>query len=146
MAIATSPDEMGARKWGTAARGGFQPVPHVLLMKQQELGLDPLDVDVLLNITSFWWFRDQPPFLGTNIIAARAGVNVSNGSESGQEAAGTGLYPPRQMGRREWTDASGHFFDGLIEKLEELTLGDPILRQRVRKAVSREESEDKKVA
>src|SRR6201999_3172956 len=58
----------GADKWGTASVAGFQLVPDVLLVKQQQLGLDALDVLVLLNITSFWWFRDRPPFLRTNVI------------------------------------------------------------------------------
>ncbi len=137
---------MGARKWGTAAQGGFQPVPHVLLMKQQELGLDPLDVVVLLNLTSYWWFRDQPPFLRTNIIAARAGVTVRTVQRVVKKLVALGY-----IRRDKWADANGQtrpaiFFDGLIEKLGELTLADPILQRRVRKAVPRGEREPRKVA
>jgi Mn-dependent DtxR family transcriptional regulator len=33
-------------------------------------------VVVLLNLTLFWWFRDQPPFPRSSIIARRMGVSA----------------------------------------------------------------------
>ena len=119
--------------------GGFQPVPHVLLIKQQELGLDPLDLVVLLNLTSYWWFRDQPPFLRTNVIAARAGVTARTVQRAIRKLTARGY-----IRRGRWTDAKGEvrpaiFFEGLIKRLEQLTLADPILEPRVQKARTREE-------
>jgi hypothetical protein len=60
----------GAAKWGLAGLAGFQQVPDALLMKQQDLGLEGIDLLVLLNIVSFWWRGDEPPYLaGTNQLA-----------------------------------------------------------------------------
>src|SRR5690242_18577325 len=74
--IATNVGPRGSAKWGEARLAGFQAVPDVLFIKQQALGLDPLDVVVLLNLTLFWWFRDQPPFPRSSIIARRMGVSA----------------------------------------------------------------------
>lgn len=131
-------DAAGSRKWRIAALGGFQPVPHVLLMKQQELGLDLADMVVLLNLTSHWWFKDQPPFLRTNIIAARTGVTVRTVQRVIRKLLERGYIT-----RGPWTDAKGEtrqasFFEGLIKKLEELTLAEPVLEARVQRALSKE--------
>jgi hypothetical protein len=138
MEMSIKTQESGSRKWGIAALGGFQPVPHVLLMKQQELDLDLVDMVVLLNLTSHWWFKDQPPFLRTNIIAARTGVTVRTVQRVIRKLLARGYIT-----RGKWTDAKGEtrqavFFEGLIKKLEELTLADPVLEPRVQRTLSKE--------
>lgn len=127
----------GADKWGAASLAGFQPVPDVLLMKQQELDLEPLDVLVLLNLTSYWWYRDQPPFPRTNIIASRTGVS----SRSVQRVMKK-LQAKGYIKRGKWQDAEGNvrpavFFDGLIATLGDLASADPLLAQRMRRASSK---------
>jgi hypothetical protein len=131
---------LGADKWGAASLAGFQPVPDVLLMKQQELDLEPLDLLVLLNLTSYWWYRDQPPFPRTNIIATRTGVS----SRSVQRVMKK-LQAKGYIKRRKWKDAEGNvrpavFFDGLIDTLSDLASADPILARRMRKASPRTDS------
>lgn len=121
-------------------------MPHVLLIKQQELGLDALDILVLLNLIAYWWFRDQPPYLRTNLIAARAGVTVRTVQRVIRKLLSKGY-----IRREKWTDATGVarpaiFFEGLISKLEDLTRGDPVLEQRMHKALSKDASESREVA
>jgi|SRR5208283_717877 len=133
--------DSGSKKWGVAAMGGFQPVPHVLLMKQRELDLDSLDMVVLLNLTSYWWFRNQPPFLRTDLIASRAGVT----SRTIQRVIRK-LQVKGYVRREKWTDAKGDtrpaiFFEGLIRKLEDLTRSDPMLNERLNKALARNANE-----
>ena len=116
---------------------GFQLVPDVLLVKQQQLGLDALDVLVLLNITSFWWFRDRPPFLRTNVIAARTGVSPRSVQRIVKKLQTMGYIT-----RKRWADDEGNtwpavFFDGLIAKLEELASADAFLGQRMQRALSK---------
>jgi CRP-like cAMP-binding protein len=53
-AIDTGPGLPGAAKWGVAG----------------------LDILVLLNVTSFWWRGDEPPYLRPKQIAGRLNVNV----------------------------------------------------------------------
>src|SRR5688572_11510931 len=67
------------RKWGqavTSARnGGFQIVPNLLLRRQDQLGLSPQELVVLLNITMHWWEPTDWPHPRANVIAARMGIS-----------------------------------------------------------------------
>jgi len=67
---------LAGAKWGKALDAGFQIVPNVLLRGQAKLGLDPLDVVILLNIALHWWQRDDLPFPQPRVIANRAGVSI----------------------------------------------------------------------
>ncbi|PWT98728.1 MAG: helix-turn-helix domain-containing protein [Terriglobia bacterium] len=67
-------DRIIQEKWGAALDAGFQVVPNVLIRAQSRLGLDALDVVVLLNLTAHWWEKDVPPFISAARIAKRMNV------------------------------------------------------------------------
>lgn len=77
---APSPIEKGKqlqRKWGEdVLNGGFVLVPTLLLKKQGELGLDGIDVTVLLNLLASWWEPETHPFPKTATISRRMGVST----------------------------------------------------------------------
>lgn len=62
-------------KWGESLRAGFQIVPNVLIRGQSKLGLDTVDLAILLNITLHWWEAGQLPHPRLSIIANRIGVS-----------------------------------------------------------------------
>jgi len=131
----------GAGKWGVAALAGFQPLPDVLLLKQKELGLDAVDIIVLLNVTHYWWFRDRPPYLRTNLIAERMDVTGRTIQRVIKK-----LQEKGYIRREKWTDEKGEtypaiFFDGLIRKLEVLACADPRLEQRIQKAQAKNDEQ-----
>ena len=121
----------GSAKWGDARLAGFQSVPDVLFIKQQALGLDPVDVVVLLNLTLFWWFRDQPPFPRSSIIAQRMGVSARTVQRVFKKLELLGY-----IRREQWRDADGNikpaiYLDGLLDALAKAVGSDPILRKRM---------------
>ena len=61
-------------KWGRALAGG-QVIPNVLVRAQAHLGLDAVDVVVLLNMNMHWWQKGDFPFPRPTIIAKRMGVS-----------------------------------------------------------------------
>jgi hypothetical protein len=63
-------------KWGDAARAGFQAVPDLLLKNQKDLGINAVELVVLLNVLMHWWYRDQKPFPRPTTIAKRMGANI----------------------------------------------------------------------
>lgn len=63
-------------KWRSAIDAGFQVVPNVLIRAQSKLGLDPVDLAILLNITLHWWRSDELPYPQPKVIANRVGVSV----------------------------------------------------------------------
>ena len=61
-------------KWGEALAAGFQVVSNVLIRAQSRLGLDAVDVVILLNLTAHWWTKDARPFISPASIAKRMNV------------------------------------------------------------------------
>jgi DNA-binding MarR family transcriptional regulator len=55
---------------------GFQVVPNVLIRDQNRLGLDALDVVILLNLMAHWWQREDKPFVSPGVIAKRMSVTT----------------------------------------------------------------------
>ena len=137
----------GSHKWGEVVRSGFQTVPDVLLIKQHDLELDQTDMLVLLNLTSYWWYRDQPPFPRTNVIANRMGVTPRTVQRSLKK-----LEDKQYVRRDNYTDENGFTFpaiylDGLVAKLKSLADQDPTLSLKmIRGAIQQGEiSEGEKI-
>ena len=64
-----------ANKWGIAVDAGFQAIPNVLIRAQKQLGLDSVDVVILLNLNLHWWEKEALPFPAPSLIANRMGVS-----------------------------------------------------------------------
>ena len=62
------------KKWGAALDAGFQVVPNILIRAQSQLGLDAIDIVVLLNLTAHWWTKEDLPFITPSGIARRMNV------------------------------------------------------------------------
>jgi hypothetical protein len=44
---------------------GWTAIPQVFLTHQRRLGLDPLDLNILLQLAKHWWDPGNPPFPST---------------------------------------------------------------------------------
>lgn len=65
-------------KWGEiikGAGGGWTAVPNFLLKMQSELGLKPLEMNVLINLIRFWWVPEKAPFPAPEKMANEIGVS-----------------------------------------------------------------------
>lgn len=64
------------RKWSKELMtAGWTAIPSVILERQQALGLNALDVNILLHIARHWWRADELPFPSKTSIAECIGVN-----------------------------------------------------------------------
>lgn len=81
---ATDPQEQGTeglkelkvneKKWGKELiAAGWTLLPNVLVTRQKALGLDPLDMNILLHILSYWWKPGDLPFPSKVTIAEAVG-------------------------------------------------------------------------
>lgn len=65
------------KKWGASLMArGWTAFPSVILERQQALGLDALDVCILLHIARHWWFADKLPFPEKQTIAECVGCHA----------------------------------------------------------------------
>ena len=53
---------------------GWIGFPSVFVERQQALGLDAVDLNILLHLAMYWWTKDNKPFPSKKIIADAMGV------------------------------------------------------------------------
>jgi DNA-binding MarR family transcriptional regulator len=67
-----------AQKWGDdAIAAGYTVLPSIILRKQYKLGLDAIDVNILLHIISYWWSGGELPFPSKALIATAMQIDPS---------------------------------------------------------------------
>ena len=65
------------QKWGPETSSvGFTPFPSTLLFAQAELGLTPIEMNIILNLLVHWWEKDKFPYPSQKAIAYRIGVST----------------------------------------------------------------------
>jgi DNA-binding transcriptional ArsR family regulator len=65
-------------KWTTLLmEAGWTVLPSVILDRQQALGLDPVDVNIILHLAKHWWYRDNPPHPSKKALAECMGLDES---------------------------------------------------------------------
>jgi hypothetical protein len=109
-------------KWGRALEGGFQLIPNVLIRAQKRLGLDAVDVVVLLNLNLHWWGATNLPFPRPAMIANRMGVSKRTVERRLHRLAKNGFIqrlPPVNAGGG--IKVRPYRLSGLVEKLQVAT-------------------------
>jgi hypothetical protein len=57
-------------KWSkTLMDAGWTAFPSILIEKQEALGLDALDMNIILHLSSYWWKADNLPHPSVETIA-----------------------------------------------------------------------------
>jgi len=110
---------------------GFQPVPDVLLIKQRALGLEPVDLLVLLNITSYWWYADKLPFARSATIAERMGVSARTVQRSLKKMETKGLISRTETKTAEGDVVAAIDPSGLVALLGRLAKNDIALNAKL---------------
>jgi hypothetical protein len=65
-------------KWSsTLMKAGFTVFPSIILEKQEAFALDPIDVNILMQLARYWWFSDTPPHPSKATIARCIGKSRS---------------------------------------------------------------------
>jgi predicted transcriptional regulator len=80
-AIPQDPDSekvrVNEKKWTkTLWAAGWSGVPNIIIEKQAALGLDPIDMNIILHLTQYWWRADNPPSPSVQTIAKALNLGV----------------------------------------------------------------------
>jgi DNA-binding transcriptional regulator YhcF (GntR family) len=121
------------RKWTRPLmEAGWTAWPSILLERQRELGLDALDVNILLQLAKHWWEADNPPYPSKRSIAAAIGVDPRTVQRRIERMEKVGLVRRRE--RRDphgGTKTNAYLFDGLIQRAT------PYAREKLREIEDR---------
>ena len=62
-------------KWSKALMAaGWTAMPSVIIEKQEALGLDSIDMNIILHLSHYWWTPDNLPHPSVETIAKAVGI------------------------------------------------------------------------
>lgn len=71
-------EQESRKKWGNELiEAGYTIFPSTLLRRQSALGLDPIHVNILMLMFTYWWTADNLPYPSKNTMAEAIGVDPS---------------------------------------------------------------------
>jgi DNA-binding transcriptional ArsR family regulator len=94
---------------------GWTAIPSIIIEKQAALGLDPLDINIIVHLTTYWWTADNLPHPSVATIAAALQVSVRTVQKRIRALEELGLLT-RQERRTtpRGSDTNLYSFEGLI--------------------------------
>ena len=105
------------KKWGkTLMKAGWTAIPNIIFERQQALGLDAMDINILLHLSSYWWEAENKPHPSVSTIASAIGVDRRTVQRRIAAMQRDGLI--RREERRikgKGSRTNIYHFDGLIE-------------------------------
>ena len=103
-------------KWSkTLMDAGWTVLPTILIEQQRKMNLDPIDMNILLHLASYWWLSDKKPHPSKKTIANAMGVHPRTVQRHIAQLEKKQLIKREQRrvkGRRSETNL--YHFDGLI--------------------------------
>jgi DNA-binding transcriptional regulator YhcF (GntR family) len=106
------------KKWSkTLMDAKWTVIPNVILDRQQALGLEPVDVCILLHLAKHWWEADRLPYPSKKAIAECMGVSESTVQRriAAMERDGLIKRVARFSGKHKGQKTNAYDFSGLIE-------------------------------
>lgn len=73
-----TPNDLRANegKWSkTLMEAGWTVLPTILIEGQRKMNLDPIDMNILLHLASYWWQSDKKPHPSKKTIATAMNVH-----------------------------------------------------------------------
>ena len=132
------------QKWGEPSLGmGWTAIPTTLIFLQNQLGITPLGMNILLNLVAHWWDVNEKPYPAQESLATRIGVS----KRSIQREMGTlierGLLSKKQSATHhpKYHGRNSYDLSPLVKKLEEFS---PSLVKTMKK--KKTESSDRRTA
>ncbi|MDX9741670.1 helix-turn-helix domain-containing protein (plasmid) [Thauera butanivorans] len=105
------------KKWGPdLMKAGWTVLPNMIFMRQRALGLDSMDINILLILLSHWWTAESLPFPSKKTIAEAIGCDTSTVRRRIQAMEAAGFL--KRIERRVEHDRSKtnqYDFSGLIK-------------------------------
>ena len=108
------------KKWSKPLMdAGWSAVPSILIEKQQALGLDPLDMNIILHLLKYWWVADNFPHPSVETIATAVGRSKRTVQKRTATLATLGFIEKiERKYSHNGNQTNMYSFNGLIEKMK----------------------------
>lgn len=104
------------KKWSKPLMAaGWTAIPSVIVERQKALGLDALDMNILLHLSVYWWTPDNKPHPAKGTIAEAVGVEPRTVQRRIAALESVGLIQREQRRLKgKGSKTNLYHFDGLI--------------------------------
>lgn len=104
-------------KWSVPlVDAGWTLLPSTILEYQSELGIDPIDLNILLQIARHWWKPGDAPYPSMRKIADCIGKSVSTVQRRVSKMRAKGIISVKhRFNKYGGQTSSAYYFDGLTE-------------------------------
>ena len=110
------------KKWGKPVVDyGFCIIPSLLLHAQERLGINAVQLNIIMHLADFWWVRERMPYPSKAVLAHRMGLSerqIQRQMVELEEAGLVGRVQRTRPGRGKTTNA--YDLTGLVKRLQEL--------------------------
>lgn len=117
-------NETIAQKWGEPSLGmGWTAVPTTLIFLQNQLGITPLGMNILLNLVAHWWDSNEKPYPAQESLATRIGVSKRSIQREMGSLIERGLLSKKQSSKNhpKYHGRNSYDLSPLVKKLEEFS-------------------------
>ncbi len=104
-------------KWSKPLmQAGWNAIPSIIIEKQEALGLDPIDMNIIIHLSNYWWRAGNLPYPSVGTIAKAIGVKPRTIQKriASLQAAGL-LTRTERRNTRFGSDTNLYGFEGLIK-------------------------------
>jgi len=126
------------KKWTQPLmKAGWTVLPNVIFERQQALGLDPMDINILLHLASYWWKSGDLPHPGKKRIATAIGCDPRTVQRriAKMEAGGLITRIERRI-HGQGSKTNLYSFEGLINEAK------PFAQEKIKEREAREAARD----
>jgi hypothetical protein len=105
------------KKWtALLMEAGWTVLPSVILERQHALGLDAVDLNIILHLARHWWYSDNPPHPSKKTIAECMGIDQSTVRRRIARMEKDGLLKRESRYDKRYGQISNcYHFEGLIK-------------------------------
>jgi DNA-binding transcriptional regulator YhcF (GntR family) len=95
---------------------GWNGIPSIIIEKQEALGLDALDMNIIIHLSNYWWHPDDLPCPTVERIAKAIGVKRRTIQKRVTALQAAGLLTRIERRKTRFGSATNLYgFDGLIK-------------------------------
>ena len=112
------------KKWTKPLmEAGWTVLPSVILDRQKALGLDAVDINILLHLAKHWWYSENPPHPSKQSIADCMGIDKSTVRRRIAQMEQDGLITRQtRFDAKYGQQTNSYHFTGLIKAATPLAL------------------------
>ncbi|WP_272575092.1 helix-turn-helix domain-containing protein [Providencia sp. PROV247] len=121
--ISETQDKKLTQKWGKETmQQGFAAIPNILIEKQRELQITPIEMNILLILLKYWWEKDKYPYPSKSVISDYIDKEESTVRRTIKSLEGKGLLNREKRFQKQGGQTSNQYdLEPLVTKLKELS-------------------------